>query len=628
MLIEADTIPYDAARLLGERLLVLAPHPDDEVIGCGGLVAQHMAQRRAVRVIVATDGAEAEPSAVDRDGYRRQREDESRRALAILGDADVHFLRFADRALDNAVAEPLREHLLAFRPDLICVPSPVEIHPDHLALSRAFCELVQRDATLFADLAIARVAFYEVSQPLRPNTLVDITDVAERKYRAIAAHTSQVAIRDYASYARGLNAYRALTLPPQSKFAEGYWTTDLATLRTMPFSALRAVVGAPSEIEVTRATVPVTVIIRTKDRPTLLRQAIDSVRTNKHPAEIVVVNDGGASPQLEQSVKLVQNERPAGRSEAMNAGVRTATTKYVAFLDDDDLYFAEHLSTLAAAAQTAPTSAAWYTDAVSTFLSMGGTGNYEKHASLRLFGGDFDRELLLIDNYIPLPTLLVERAAFLDVGGFDRQFDLFEDWDFLIRLSQRGDFTHVPRITCEIRRFEGGGSILLASPVGSQRFRDAKLQVWSKHAALIGNDTFANVFERQKRKSIALEASVVEEKGRRAQAENENARMEREKAQLIAEIQSMHNAINERTMYIKDLEGALQVLRREAELATSESERLLKSIGVSEASRVEAEAHVRAAYAEIERLQGLLNMIYRSRTWKLHAMMERMRGRG
>lgn len=621
MLIEADAIPYDAARLLGERLLVLAPHPDDEVIGCGGLVAQHIAQRRAVRVLVATDGAEAEPAAADRDGYRGRREEESRRALAMIGDADLHFLRFADRALDDAVAVPIREHLLAFKPDLICVPSPVEIHPDHLALSRAFCELVQRDGNLFADLAIARVAFYEVSQPLRPNTLVDITDVAERKYQAIVAHSSQMAIRDYAAYARGLNAYRALTLPPAAKFAEAYWTTELWTLRTMPFSALRAVVGAPAEIEITRATLPVTVVIRTKDRPALLREAIDSVRASEHPAHIVVVNDGGAVPHVEKDIQLVQHERPAGRSEAMNAGVNAATTKYIAFLDDDDVYYPEHLSTLSSAAQSAPASAAWYTDAVSSFLAIGGSGKYEKNASLRLFGGEFDRELLLVDNYIPLPALLVERAAFLDAGGFDRQFDLFEDWDFLIRLSQRGDFTHIPRITCEIRHFAGGDSIVLAAPEGSPRFREAKLQVWKKHASLVGNELFATVFERQKRKSIALQASLVEEKGRRAQAENENARFEREKDQLITEIQALHNAINERTMYIKELEGAVQVLRREADLATSDSEVLRKSVDDSQAVG-------RAAQAEIERLQGLLNMIYRSRTWKLHAMMERMRGRG
>ena len=104
MLIEADTIPYDAARLLGERLLVLAPHPDDEVIGCGGLIAKHLREGRAVRVVVATDGAEADQSVGDRDAYRARRESESRRALAILGDADIHFLRFPDRALDDAVA--------------------------------------------------------------------------------------------------------------------------------------------------------------------------------------------------------------------------------------------------------------------------------------------------------------------------------------------------------------------------------------------------------------------------------------------------------------------------------------------------------------------------------------------
>lgn len=621
MLIEAESIPYDASPLLGERLLVLAPHPDDEVIGCGGLVAQHLRHGRAVRVVVATDGAEAEPSASNRDAYTERREDESRRALAILGDAEIHFLRFADRALDDAVAGRIREHLLEFKPDLICVPSPVEIHPDHLALSRAFCELVQRDSTLFADLAIARVAFYEVSQPLRPNTLVDITDVADRKYQAVAAHDSQIAIRDYAAYARGLNAYRALTLPPEAKFAEGYWMIDLPALRTTPFSTLRARVGAPADVEVTRATLPITVVIRTKDRPALLRQAITSVRANEHPADIVVVNDGGAAPHIEKGVKLVEHERPTGRSEAMNSGVRAAATKYVAFLDDDDQYYPEHLTTLAAAAHSAPTSAAWYSDAVSAFLAIGPSGHFEERSRLRLFAHDFDRELLLVDNYIPLPTLLVERESFLDAGGFDPKFDLFEDWDFLIRLAQRGDFTHVPRVTCEIRHFEGAGSIVLGSPEGSPHFREAKLQVWRKHAALISNDTLANVFERQKRRSLELERSLAEEKGRRASVENDHARLDREKSQLIGEIQSLHNAVNERTMYVKELEGAIEVLRGESERAAAHSESLRKTLD-------DAQALARAAYAEIERLQGLLNMIYKSRTWKLHAMMERIRGRG
>ncbi|HEY3054709.1 MAG TPA: PIG-L family deacetylase [Thermoanaerobaculia bacterium] len=618
MLIEAESIPYDAARLLGERLLILAPHPDDEVIGCGGLVAQHLREGRAVRVVVATDGAEA--------GGAARREEESRRALALLGGSDIHFLRFADRGLDETVILPLRDHLATFKPDLICVPSPIEIHPDHLALSRAFCDLVQRDESLFADLAVARVAFYEVSQPLRPNALVDITDVAEIKYQAIGAHESQTAIRDYAGYARGLNAYRALTLPPGTKFAEAYWTTPLATLRTTPFSALRRSVGAPPEIETTRSTLPITVIIRTKDRPALLREAVQSVRANGYPAEIVVVNDGGARPDLD--VKVVQHDKSRGRSEAMNSGVRAATTKFVAFLDDDDLYYPEHLATLAAAAESATNSAAWYSDAVSSFLAIGDRGQYENRSRLRLFAHEFDRELLLIDNYIPLPTLLTKREAFLDAGGFDPEFDLFEDWDFLIRLSQRGDFTHVPRVTCEIRHFEGGGSILLAAPEGSPRFRDAKLQVWRKHAKRIGNETFANVFERQKRRVSALYSGVVEEKGRRSQSENNAARLEREKNQLITEIQTLHNAINERTMYIRELEGVVQVLNGEADRANSESERAARESEQLRQSLADAQAISRAAYAEIERLQGLLNMIYKSRTWKLHAIVERMKGRG
>jgi len=618
---EAEAIPFEPQDLRGERLLVLAPHPDDEVIGCGGLVALHLRDGRRVRVVVATDGGEAgEPS---------ERQRESRAALASLGNAEIEFLNFPDRHLGESggFAAALRDILVDFRPDLIAAPSAIEIHPDHLALARTLCDVIARDATLFADLAVARVAFYEVSHPLRPNTLVDITSVAEAKYGAIARHETQLAFRDYVAYARGLNAYRGMSLPREVQFAEAYFVVNLPELRTTPFSALRAAMAAPPDPQVVREPLPVSVIVRTKDRPALLRDAIASVRATGYPAEIVVVNDGGAPPPAD-GVQLVNHETSRGRAEAANSGVRAATNAYVAFLDDDDLYYPEHLSALALA--VGASSKTPYTDAVSAFVSAG-----ETHSRMRIFSNDFDRDLLLVDNYIPLPTLLLRRDDFLDLGGFDPAFELFEDWDFLIRLAQRGDFVHVPRITCEIRHIEGAGSITLENPEGSARFRAAKLQVWSKHRALLTDDVFANAFERQKRHVVKLAGDAVEARGARSLAEQNAARVDRISAQdksvLMNELQAMNERLNAAMMRIATLDGANQELRGTLDLARNDRNELLVRIGELGDARAgfeESQRTVSALWGEITRLQTLLDTIYSSRTWKLHAIVERMKGRG
>jgi LmbE family N-acetylglucosaminyl deacetylase/glycosyltransferase involved in cell wall biosynthesis len=625
VLTEAEAIPYVPALLRGERLLVLAPHPDDEVIGCGGIIAQHLREHRGVRIVIATDGAIG--------GDATAREEEARRGIAKLGDAEVVFLGFPDRGLGDEVSARIREQLLAFRPDLVLVPSPVEIHPDHIALSRVFCETIQRDETLFADLAMTRVAFFEVSAPLsRPNALVDITDVAEAKYAAIAEHTSQLAGRDYVGYARGLNAYRAMTLPAGTKFAEAYFVVELPSLRTTPFSAI----VSSRTIEVASEPLPISVVLRTKDRPALLREAIASVRATGYPCEIVVVNDGGAKPDVD-GVTLVHHEESRGRSEAANAGVRAATNAFIAFLDDDDLFYPEHLATLANAARSA--HAAWYTDAVSAFLRPHQDGAYATHSRLRLFTQDYDRELLLLDNYIPLPTLLLQRDTFLDLGGFDPTFDLFEDWDFLIRLSQRGSFLHIPRITCEVRHFEGGASVVLAAPEGSQRFRDAKLQIWRKHAAQIDNDVIANVFERQKKRGAKLYSEVVETKGQVVVAQREITRATREGIES-------QDTINGYALRVRELEGALaaaqtafnaaahaSLLERQDLLGrldgkTIETDRLLREAVDLHGINADALRELDQMRAEVERLNGLLSMIYRSATWKLHTTLEKLRGRG
>src|SRR5216684_1495934 len=594
---EAEAIPFEPQDLRGERLMVLAPHPDDEVIGCGGLVALHLRDGRPVHVVVATDGGQA--------GDGAQREAESRAALALLGDATIEFLRFPDRELESAreLEGRLAAILADWKPDLIAVPSPLEIHPDHIALSRAFCNLIARDPVLFADLAVARVAFYEVSAPLRPNALVDITTVADTKYAAIQAHASQTAIRDYTSYARGLNAWRSMTLPAHVKFAEAYWTTALPSLRTTPFSALRESMG-PRRIEIVHEPLSISVIVRTKDRPTLLAEAVASIRASGYPVEIVIVNDGGSRPEFE-GVTLVEHETSRGRSEAANAGVRAATNGYIAFLDDDDLYYSEHLSTLSDAA-SGSNAAAWYSDAVSAFIDG------SNREAMRIYARDFDRELLLVDNYVPLPTLLLRRADFLDLGGFDPAFDLFEDWDFLIRLAQRGDFVRVPRITCEIRHIKGGGSVVMANPEGSPVFRNAKLQVWRKHAALMGENLFANVFEREKRRTAALEGELVEARGARGRIEQEVARLERDKQSLIAQIGALSERINETMMRISHLEGANAEIRGALSLSNSERYAALARLAELEPAFAAgqtalAEMHRTngALYAEVSRLQNL-----------------------
>lgn len=615
---EATLIPYQAESLRGERLLVLAPHPDDEVIGCGGLIAQHTREKREVRVIIVTDGAAAEVPSESVDAYRARREAESIAGLGIVGAPAPHFLQLPDRQLsgwDTVLSKELRRILLEARPDLIAVPSPIEIHPDHVALSRAFFDLIQRDDAIAETIPLARVAFYEVSQPFRPNLLVDITDVAEQKYQAIAAHESQRRLRDYESFARGLNQYRSMTLGPSSRFAEAYRVVELRKLRLQPWSALVAEAGGTQTVGITREAVPVTVIVRTRNRPAWLKEALDSIVATGYPAAIVVVNDGGTSvrwlAESYERLELIESEVSSGRSEAMNRGVAAAATSYLSFLDDDDLFYPEHLSTLSAAAQNGD-FAAYYSDAVSAFYEMDEDGSWRQRDRIRVFAHDFDPLLLQFDNYIPLTTLLVRREDFLSAGGFDPQFDLFEDWDFLLRLAKKGSFCRIPKVTCEIRHFAGNPSAVLASPEGSERFRAAKLAVWTKHGIAGTKQELLGALEKLKARGQRSEVAAFEAAGRAHHLETDVTRLERDKQLLIEQLSQLHQTHAALTTQDVTLRAEVELREREIASLTRQSE---------------SRGHeLRAIREHAGHLDGLLQQIYRSRTWKLHEMVERIKG--
>ena len=94
--------PFGDPSALPRRVLVVAPHPDDEVFGCGGMLAWHTRVGAEVRVVVLSDGRAGDPDAKAGDIAER-RVAESRAAGAELGIDDYRFLGYADGALGEAV---------------------------------------------------------------------------------------------------------------------------------------------------------------------------------------------------------------------------------------------------------------------------------------------------------------------------------------------------------------------------------------------------------------------------------------------------------------------------------------------------------------------------------------------
>lgn len=130
--------------------LVIAPHPDDETLGCGATMARKIASKRRVNVVVATDGSGSHRSAlVPPKDLSQIREVECIEACKTLGvpREDIEFLRFEDGHLVHRMEDlfhELADAITACKPDELLSPSPIDRHPDHRAIAAVVDELVRR----------------------------------------------------------------------------------------------------------------------------------------------------------------------------------------------------------------------------------------------------------------------------------------------------------------------------------------------------------------------------------------------------------------------------------------------------------------------------------------------------
>lgn len=184
-----------------DKCLVIAPHPDDESIGCAGIMAKNS---KNFSVICLTHGND-------------ERKNEFENAMNILN---------VDRKILNIKDKHILEDYETFKTidfkgfNYVFIPYIYDQHNDHKAVSVHLNQYLKENKT-----ANFKIVFYEVWSTMNmPNAFVDISNVVDIKKEAINCHKSQVSEKDYTTKILGLNEYRGML--NNIGFAEAFTVLD------------------------------------------------------------------------------------------------------------------------------------------------------------------------------------------------------------------------------------------------------------------------------------------------------------------------------------------------------------------------------------------------------------------
>ena len=196
-------------------ILVIAPHPDDETLGCGGTLHRHRADGDSVHWLICT---EMDPVAGYSEAQRRARDAEIGQVAELYGFAAVHRLGYPTTRLDTLpLAEVIENTAAVFaevRPDIAYLPFRDDIHGDHriafdaaAACCKAFRNPDLREVLVYETLSETGINPAPGAAAFRPNHYVDITDHIEDKLRALRCFAGEL---DAFPFPRSEEAVRAL----------------------------------------------------------------------------------------------------------------------------------------------------------------------------------------------------------------------------------------------------------------------------------------------------------------------------------------------------------------------------------------------------------------------------------
>jgi LmbE family N-acetylglucosaminyl deacetylase/glycosyltransferase involved in cell wall biosynthesis len=451
---ELSYLPALESELPSGPWLVLAPHPDDETFGMGGVLLLAKKSKIDVDVIFVTDGHAADLSD---SKLAKKREQEAKLAGKHLGFRKVLFWREIDRKLNVSLhlIKKLSKVIETKHYATVFFPSPQEPHPDHRATAVLAWEALRKIAFKATPVS------YDISVQGYTNSLIDITNVVAEKEKIMACYSSQMANNHYIERILGLNQSRAWSLPLSVSHAESFyfWPKEDRPLNALFLSIANKQATAyalPDSLPL------VSVITRTQNRADFLRKAIRSVAGQTYPnIELIVVNDGG-----EEFSKLVQEEalgsirtftyqhieQQTGRSHAANIGLNHCTGDNIIFLDDDDWFLPEHIESLVHCLQD-------NTDFIAAYNNIACV-HFENNQwnTINEYKDDFDANRLAYENYIPIHSILFRKKVIEAGCVFAEEMNTYEDWAFWMKVSQIGSFFHNPILGAMYRVSISSGS--------------------------------------------------------------------------------------------------------------------------------------------------------------------------
>lgn len=424
--------------------------------------------------------------------------------LLICRDA----LKVADHVLFRSYAEYHRiSGVLGWHPNRYCIASPLE---EYAVDGEGVAEAGIVIWSCGGDSILARIAAFAIRGEFDFPVVVVSDEPIEsletiRPEHAAPSLRAALAIMDLSLYdpssAVFLSRFGRPVMTPDTNGAEevckGLVLFD-ASWRKGIVNATAVALGSPapsrrsgSESRLTfpefepekKVTGPlVSVVVPTFNRRDDLEVTLRSIAAQTYEnMEVIVVNDAGESVDDIVAhfprVRVIDRPQNGSIAATRNDGIRAAAGVYVAFIDDDDAFFPEHVAELVEALERSGGSFA-RSDAVTRYVesdSAGGRRTFCYKMEMDLYASLSD---LYVNNHFNCMVVMVRREAFERCGFFDESLPSTEDYEMWLRLSTQYPIVHVARVTGEYTRLTDRSTM-------THRLKDRRIksftQIYSSH---------------------------------------------------------------------------------------------------------------------------------------------------